>query len=113
MVSLKGLLHDQTKFHKLLLKPAFVKPNHSVKCLSLGREGVCLSSNGASRDGMSNLRYICHGCGNKVKNDSKAMRSNCRSRDVVKVHFTKQSIFNIPIFRILINRCFRAANQTY
>ena len=40
---LKGLLHDQTKFHKLLLKSEFVKPNPSVQCLSLGREGcACL-----------------------------------------------------------------------
>ena len=33
--SLKGLLHDQTKFHKLLLKPEFVKPNHLVQCKML------------------------------------------------------------------------------
>ena len=71
---LKGLLHDQTKFHKLLVKPCFVEPNHSVQCLSLGREGVRLLSNGASRDGISHLRYICHGCvNNKVENDSKPM----------------------------------------
>ena len=71
---LKGLLHEQTKFHKLLLKSEFVKPNPSVQCFLLGREGVRLSSNGARRDGNSHLRYICHGCGNnKVENDSKSM----------------------------------------
>ena len=41
----KGLLHDQTKFYKLLLKSEFVKPNPSVQCLSLGRKGVRFSSN--------------------------------------------------------------------
>ena len=92
---LKGLLHDQTKFQKLLLKSEFVKPNPSVQCLSLGREGVRLSSNAAHKDGISHLRYICHGCGNnKVENDSKPIWSNCRSRDAVKVHFINQSIFN-------------------
>ena len=71
---LKGLLHDQTKFHKLLLKSEFVKPNSSVQCLSLGKERVRLSSNGARRDEISHLRYICHGCvNNKVENDSKPM----------------------------------------
>ena len=43
LARLKGLLHDQTKFHKLLLKSEFVKPNPSVLCLSLGREGVRFS----------------------------------------------------------------------
>ena len=65
MSKLKGLLHDQAKFHKLLQKSGFVKPNPSVQCLSLGREGARLSSNAACRDGMSHLRYICHDCGNK------------------------------------------------
>ena len=55
MRQLKGLLHDQTKFHKLLLKPEFVKPKPSVQCLSWGREGVRLSSNTARRDKMFHL----------------------------------------------------------
>ena len=55
LVLLKGLLHDQTKFHKLLLKSEFVKPNPSVQCLSWEREGVRLSSNAALRDGMFHL----------------------------------------------------------
>ena len=54
-VTLKGLLHDQTKFRKLLLKPEFVKPNPSVQCLPLRRDGVRLSSNGARRGGSSIL----------------------------------------------------------
>ena len=55
LMTLKGLLHDQTKFHRLLLKPGFVKPKPSVQCLSWGREGVRLSSNTARRDGMFHL----------------------------------------------------------
>ena len=74
MLRLKGLLHDQTKFHKLLPKPEFVKPNPSVQCLSLEREGVRVSSNGARRDGIFYLTSICHGYGNnKFENDSKPM----------------------------------------
>ena len=107
VIRIKGLLHDQTKFHKLLLKPEFVKPNPSVQCLSLRREGVRVSSNGARRDGIFLLRCICHGYGdNKVENDSKPMWSYCRSGAAVKVHFINQPIFNVPMFRILINRLF-------
>ena len=64
LIFLKGLFHDQTKFHKPLLKPGFVKLKPSVQCLSWGRESVGLSSNAARRNGMSHYKYICHGCGN-------------------------------------------------
>ena len=78
-----------------------------MQCLSLGMEGVRLSSNGARRGGISHIRYICYGCGNnKVENDSKPMLSYCRSGDAVKVNFINQLIFTVPMFRILRNRLF-------
>ena len=110
---IKGLLHDQTKFHKLLLKSEFVKSNPSVQCLSLGREGVCLYSNGARRDGISHLRYICHGCGNnKVENEHPCeviAEAGMRWKYIL---LTSQSLMFLCSESLKID-CFRMVNQTF
>ena len=41
--TVKEQSHNQTKYQQLLLKPWLVKPNPSVQCLSLGREGRACS----------------------------------------------------------------------